>query len=70
MMQISSVDYVYQDGKKVHSTRLPGFSGAAGLDDESESDQLEMLDEADLNGSNAGDMELVCLLLFSKIPTM
>ena len=32
LSQINSVDYTYEDGKTVQSSRLPGYSGVAGLD--------------------------------------
>ena len=32
LLQINSVDYTYEDGKTVQSSRLPGYSGVAGLD--------------------------------------
>lgn len=38
VVQIKSVDYVYQDGSAVESGRLPGYSGIAGLD--ADQDQL------------------------------
>lgn len=39
-MQISSDDYVYQDGEKVQSSRLPGYSGAHGLNDDRHNDRM------------------------------
>ena len=64
-VQISSADYVYEDGKKVHSTRLPGYSGAAGLDGEPEPEnEDEGLDsERGITDSagNGRDLESVCV---------
>ena len=56
------MDYVYEDGQQVKSTRLPGYSGVSGLDAEQDDedrkrDDLEMVgcchcnhvSDADLN---------------------
>lgn len=64
-LQISSADYIYEDGKKVQSTRLPGYSGAAGLDDAPEpKEELEDMDnERRITDSaeNGQDLESVCI---------
>lgn len=62
------MDYVHQDGKKVQSTRLPGFSGAFGLDVDPE--VLDLLDEADPDVNSTGDVELVSLLPASFQPVL
>ena len=41
-LQIKSVDYVYEDGQQVQSTRLPGYSGVSGLDAEQDAEDRKM----------------------------
>lgn len=52
MLQIRSVDYRYEDGKTVQSTRLPGYSGVSGLDAEQ---------DAEVEKREAADLEAVCM---------
>lgn len=52
MLQIKSVDYRYEDGKTVRSTRLPGYSGVSGLDAEQ---------DAEDERREAADLEAVCM---------
>lgn len=47
LLQIKSVDYRYEDGKTVQSTRLPGYSGVSGLDAEQDAED-EKKEAADL----------------------
>ena len=42
MLQIKSVDYVFEDGQQVQSTRLPGYSGVSGLDAEQDAEDRKM----------------------------
>ena len=69
-LQISSADYIYEDGKKVQSTRLPGNSGA-GLDDAPEAvEELEDMDnERRITDSaeNGHDLESVCVSKLSLV---
>ncbi len=46
VLQIKSVDYTFADGQQVQSTRLPGYSGVAGLDGDQEAEDRKR--EADL----------------------
>jgi hypothetical protein len=52
MLQIRSVDYRYEDGKTVQSTRLPGYSGVSGLDAEQDAEDEKR---------EAADLEAVCM---------
>ncbi len=52
MLQIRSVDYRYEDGKTVQSTRLPGYSGVSGLDSEQDVEDEKR---------EAADLEAVCM---------
>ncbi|KAL0025560.1 hypothetical protein WJX79_000263 [Trebouxia sp. C0005] len=49
---IKSVDYKYEDGKTVQSTRLPGYSGVSGLDAEQDAED-EKREAADLEAGMA-----------------
>ncbi len=52
MVQIKSVDYQFEDGKTVQSTRLPGYSGVSGLDAEQDAEDEKR---------EAADLEAVCM---------
>ena len=61
-LQIGSDDYVYEDGKKVESNRLPGYSGASGLDYDPDGENQQQGRGIMDSAGNGHDLEAVCTL--------